>query len=131
VSKPGKLVYVFKLNDENEGSDNPAEPFAGWQVIRTPLPPEDDKPWTIFEKPNPREIAKITSMIAGYHQAGHVVIWHCTHGRDRTSLVGALVGMQLFQWSKDQAWKDMIAHGFRWELPNLDAYWIENVSIKK
>jgi hypothetical protein len=46
---------------------------------------------------------------------------------NRTSLISALVGMKLFGWSKDYAWQDMLKHGFRWELPDLDAYWLEDV----
>lgn len=55
------------------------------------------------------------------------MIWHCSHGRDRTSLASALVQMRLFGMSKRAAWDDMIAHGFRWELPDLDLYWLEDV----
>jgi hypothetical protein len=42
-------------------------------------------------------------------------------------LVSALVGMRLLGWSKDAAWKNMIDHGFRWELPDLDAFWMTDV----
>ena len=95
------------------------------------MPPEDDKVWTVLVKPNPQEVQLAVQTIVDAHAAGKVVAWHCVHGRDRTGLISALVGMRLFAWSKDYAWKDMLSHGFRWELPDLDAYWVENVTSKK
>lgn len=127
VARPWKGVVIIKLNDEKEGSDKPAESFGSWQVVRIPLPPEDDKPWTVLEKPHPQVVSSIVHMILKYHEAGYVVAWHCTHGRDRTGLITAIVQRNLLHWTKQQAWDGMIAHGFRWELPDLDAYWIENV----
>ena len=131
ISKPNTPVLVIKLNDDKEGDDSSAASFPGWNLAKTPLPPEDDKPWTVFVKPDPGEVTGIVKMMRAAHEAGWIVVHHCTHGRDRTSLIAALFGMQELGWTKQQAWDDMIAHGFRWELPDLDAYWIENVPAKK
>ena len=131
MEKSGKPILIVKLNDDNEGKDEPMLGFAGWTLSKNAIPPEDDKPWTVFVKPDPNEVTAIVKLIVWAHQSGWVVAHHCTHGRDRTSLITALVGMKLFGWTKKQAWDDMIAHGFRWELPDLDAFWLENVEAKK
>jgi protein-tyrosine phosphatase len=126
IAKPGEPVLIVKLNDEKEGDDSPAEKL-GWTVERIPLPPEDDKPWTIFVKPDPKDVNRIVQLILDAHAKGLTVAWHCSHGRDRTGMISGLLGKKLLGWSKDQAWKDMLKHGFRWELPDLDAYWIDDV----
>jgi protein-tyrosine phosphatase len=127
IAPNGEKVVIVKLDDETEGSDNFAETTLGWEVVRVPIPPEDDKPWTVLEKPKASDVLRARDAILVAHQAGKVVAWHCVHGRDRTGLLSALVGRKLFGWSKDYAWQDMLKHGFRWELPDLDTYWIEDV----
>lgn len=122
-------VVIVKLDDEVEGNDDPAE-VLGWSVVKIPIPPEDDKIWTVLVKPNPADVRRAVQSILAAHAAGSVVAWHCVHGRDRTGLISALVGMKMFGWTKQQAWNDMIAHGFRWELPDLDAYWFDDITGK-
>jgi len=123
----GEQVVVVKLDDETEGNDDSANRLFNWDVERFSIPPEDDKPWTVLLKPDAATVTKIVNTIIDAHEAGHVVVWHCVHGRDRTGLVSALVGMKLYGWPKDFAWQDMLNHGFRWELPDLAAFWLENV----
>ena len=117
-------VTVVKLDDDVEGTDTPP---SGWRLLKMPIPPFDDQPWTVLDKPDPVKVRSIVDWIASAYAAGHTVIWHCVHGRDRTSLVSAMVGMRLLGWTKQQGWDDMLAHGFRWELPDLDLYWIDDV----
>jgi hypothetical protein len=131
IAPNGQQVLIIKMNDEKEGDDSPAVRVLGWTVERKPLPPEDDKPWTVLVKPNEAEVKDIVQLIMAAHHTGLVVAWHCSHGRDRTGLVSALVGRKLFGWTKDQAWDDMLKHGFRWELPDLDAFWLEDVPAAK
>ena len=119
-------IVVVKLNDDKEGSDDEASRL-GMTVIRWPLPPEDDKPWTVLVKPDPKEVWCIVGAIVDAYKRGDTVVWHCSHGRDRTGIITALVGMKLLGWSKQVAWKNMLDHGFRWELPDLDAFWLEDV----
>jgi hypothetical protein len=126
IAPTGGPVVVVKLDDEVEGDDSPAEGF-GWTVVRVPMPPEDDKIWSVLVKPDPKVVHLAVRTILNAHAEGMIVVHHCVHGRDRTSLIAALVSRKLFGWTKDQAWQDMIAHGFRWELPDLDAYWLEDV----
>jgi hypothetical protein len=116
---------VVKLNDNAEGSDAQATAL-GWTVLPHPLYPEDDKPWTVLVAPTKQEVDAAVDAILEAHAAGYTVIWHCSHGRDRTSLVAALVGRRLLGWTKAAGWDDMLAHGYRWELPGLDVYWAEN-----
>ena len=130
ISKPGRPVLVVKLNDDQEGSDSPMLDYSDWYLEKAAMPPEDDKVWTVFVKPDPVEVVSIVNMIVTAHQAGWVVIHHCTAGRDRTSLIAALVQKKMFNWTKQQVIDDMLKHGFRWELPDLDAYLIENVKIR-
>ena len=117
-------VTVVKLNDYVEGVDTPPQ---GWTLLKAPIPPEDDKPWTVLVKPDPVAMQSIVNAIVDAYRRGDTVVWHCSHGRDRTSLVSVLVQMRLFGMSKRAAWDDMLAHGFRWELPDLDLYWIDDV----
>ena len=127
IAPNGEPVVIVKLDDETEGNDDLATQLYGWEVARLAIPPEDDKPWTVFEPPDVKTVQTIVQTIVEARLDGKVVAWHCVHGRDRTGLVSALVGMRLFGWSKDAAWKDMLAHGFRWELPDLAAFWIADV----
>ncbi len=120
----GPNVTVVKLNDDKEGVDLVP---STWRLLKAPIPPEDDKPWTVVDRPDPKTVHAIVRAIIDAFTRGETVVWHCTAGRDRTSLISALVGMRLLGWSKAAAWKDMLAHGFRWELPDLDAYWLEDV----
>lgn len=132
IAPNGEQVIVYKLNDDKEGDDSPAEKIPGWSVVKATMPPEDDKPWSVFLKPDPQEVRHVIAAIETAHAKGFIIVIHCTHGRDRTSLVTSLVERDLFHWTKDQAWDDMIKHGFRWELPDLTAYWVEDVpGVKK
>lgn len=126
IAPNGERVLIVKLNDDKEGDDSPAVAM-GWSLLKKPIPPEDDKPWTVVVKPDPKTVRGIVDSILVAHGMGMVVAWHCSHGRDRTGLVAGLVGMRLLGWSKDAAWDDMIAHGFRWALPDIDAYWLQEV----
>jgi hypothetical protein len=130
IGKPGKPVLVVKLNDDGEGDDSPMLGFQDWHLDKEAMPPEDNKPWTIFVKPDPKQVSLVVNTVIAAHQAGWVVVHHCTAGRDRTSLIAALVQQKMFGWTKQQVLDDMLKHGYRWELPDLDAYLIENVRAK-
>jgi hypothetical protein len=127
LSPGGERVTVVKLNDDAEGSDELVRSMTGWTLVKLPIPPEDDRPWTVLTIPDPREVWTIVQTIVAAYQNGQTVLWHCTAGRDRTSLLSALVGMKLLGWSKTAAWQNMLAHGFRWELPDLDVFWLDDV----
>ena len=44
IAPNGEKVVIVKLNDDVEGSDDPAVAL-GWTVLKFTMPPEDDKPW--------------------------------------------------------------------------------------
>ena len=126
VEQPGQRVTKIVLHDDAEGDESTALAF-GWTLIKIPLPPEDDKPLTIFVRPNKADVYRAVHAVLDARARGDVVIWGCVHDRDRGGLVSALVGMRMFGWSKATAWRYAISTGLRWELPDLDAYWIEDV----
>jgi len=126
VEEPNRRVTKVVLHDDAEGDESPAYAF-GWNVIKVPLTPEDDKPLTVFVKPKKSDVDKAVNAILDAHARGDVVVWGCVHDRDRGGMISALVGMRLFGWTKDYAWKYAISTGLRWELPDLDAYWIDDV----
>ena len=95
--RSGQSVTVVKLNDDATGIDTPPD---GWTLIKRPIPPEDDQPWSVFEKPATKVVWAIVDEIVAAYTQGGIVIWHCEHGRDRTGLIAALVGMRLLGWSK-------------------------------
>lgn len=123
IAPNGEKVVVVKLNDDNEGSDDPATAL-GWTVIKDAMPPEDDKPWTIVIKPSVEQVTGAVAAILLAHSQGFVVVWHCSHGRDRTGLISALVGKAMFGWTKDQMAADMTKHGFRWIDVDLTEYFV-------
>lgn len=119
----GDGIVVVKLNEDGEGVDTPP---AGWTLIKAGIPPYDDRPWTVLEKPDPVKVQGIVNTIADAYFAGKTVVWHCTAGRERTGLVSALVQIRLFDLPREAAWKDMLAHGFRWGAVDLDEYWLSD-----
>jgi protein-tyrosine phosphatase family protein len=123
IAPNGEKVVVVKLNDDNEGSDDPATAL-GWTVLKFAMPPEDDKPWTIVVKPDVNLVTGAVAAILQAHMQGFVVVWHCSHGRDRTGLVSALVGKAMFGWTKDQMSANMTEHGFRWIDVDLSEYFL-------
>jgi len=48
---------------------------------------------------------------------------HCLHGQDRTGLVVACYRVMVQHWTKADAEKEMLAHGFHKELHGLWEYW--------
>jgi hypothetical protein len=127
VQQPGKSVLFVQLHDDVEGDDEPFTKLLGWDLLKVPMPPEDDKPWTVLELPKKTDVQRAIDAIWNAHLAGQVVVFGCVHARDRTSLVAAVLGMQKLGWTKDFAWKNMLDHGFRWELPDLDIYFATEV----
>jgi hypothetical protein len=129
IAPNGEKVVIVKLNDGIEGSDEPALDL-GWVLFNFPMPPEDDKPWTLAVKPSVEQVTGAVQAIYDAYQRGYVVAWHCSHGRDRTSLISALEGKKIFGWSRSQMEKDMTDHGFRWVDVDLTAYFLEDAASR-
>jgi hypothetical protein len=125
VEEPGKKVTRVILHDHTEGDESQAAAF-GWNLVWVPLPPEDDHPFSVLVRPRKKDVDLAVKSILDAHARGDVVVFGCVHGRDRTGVVAALAGEQLLGWSKQQAWAYALDTGLRWELPGLDAYWVED-----
>lgn len=126
VERVDRPVVRVVLHDDAEGDESPAVAF-GWSVLRFPMPPEDDRPLSIFVRPTQTVVDAAVEAIVAARARRDTVVWGCVHGRDRTGLVSALVGRRLIGWTKKRAWDYAVQTGLRWELPDIDAYWAEEV----
>lgn len=123
IAPNGERVLDIKLDDAVEGDDSYAASIPGWTVLDRHMPPEDDKPWTVLEAPSVAYVRDTLDAAVDAYSKGYTVLFHCVHGRDRTRFMIALFMRRVFKWTKQQGWDYMIAHGFRWELPDLDLFW--------
>jgi protein tyrosine/serine phosphatase len=105
------ITDVVKLNPEAEGSDAVAE-LLGMIVHRLPIPWCRQVVW----RPRQSTLLRTVKLIKP-----HTFV-HCTRGEDRTGLV---VGcFRLSQgWLKEEAYLEMIAHGFHPSLQGLQGRW--------
>ena len=110
------VQVVVKLNTHSEGTDSIAERI-GMVVHRFPIPWWRQTIW----HPSQRLIRGAVSLIK---PRAYV---HCEHGEDRTGLI---VGcFRLSQgWAEDDAWEEMIAHGFHCALQGLVRAWARQSS---
>lgn len=116
-------VVVVKLNADAEGDDDKPSQLLDFGLVKRPMPPYDTQPWTALVRPDPAYVHETVDVIERAYKSGKTVIIHCTAGRERTGLVTALSGIQLFGWTKEYAELDMIHHGFRWPgAIGLDVY---------
>lgn len=121
VAPQDEAVTIIKLNFESEGSDSGARAIQ-WAVEDCAMDPRGDEPWTVVVKPDRGIVEKAIGCVIDAWHRGRIVVVHCTHGRDRTSLCCAILKMRLLNWTKEQAIEDMLQHGYRWELLGLDEY---------
>ncbi len=124
VAPNGQQVLVVKLDDAAEGDDSYVSTIPGWTDLDAHMPPEDDKPWTVLEAPPRATVVSTLQAAVNAYNAGCVVVFHCKHGRDRTRFMIALFMREIAGWTKQQGWNYMLSHGFRWELPDLDFYYL-------
>lgn len=125
VEEPGRKVTKVVLHDAAEADESPAYKF-GWNVVLIPLVPQGDRPLTVFEKPNKKDVHRAVREVLDAHARGDVVVFGCEHDRERGGLVAARTGMAMFRWTAEYAWKYMVATGSRIEItPGLLAYWID------
>ena len=122
VQHDSKQVLFVQLHDDVEGNDELYTNGFGWQLLKVPLPPEEDKPLTVLTMPKVEDVHLIIDSIVAANREGKVVVFGCVHARDRTGLIRALLGMRMYGWTKSFAWSQMLMHGYRWELPDLDIY---------
>jgi protein tyrosine/serine phosphatase len=105
------IEAVVKLNTENEGSDFDAKAL-GMTIARIPMP------WwrQVIYRPAQDDLVEAVKVIV---QNSFI---HCEHGQDRTGIVVACYRLSQ-GWSKDDAWLEMIAHGFHESLGGLWRAW--------
>lgn len=109
---------VIKLNFESEGSDQGASD-AGIEVIYVPIEPDEN----LMDVVKPVDSSHVAQALKAL-KLGNALV-HCTHGQDRTGLVVGALRVEQFGWSKHQAWKEMLANHFHWELPGLMDWWLD------
>lgn len=126
VEWPGRSTVRVYFHDDAEGDETWAAGF-GWKLEPHVMMPEDDKPLTIFVRPDERVVFGTRDLIWDYHQRGWTVVMGCVHNRERGQLMAAEVGMKFLGWSKDEATDYMDRNGSRWRwTPGLiDFYLVE------
>lgn len=112
---------VVKLNYASEGSDDGAV-LAGMTVQYLPIEPSGDLA-SVFVEPDREHVEEAVRWLS----AGGGVLVHCTHGQDRTGLVVGAYRVEKGGWTKGQAHREMLEHGFHVLLPGLDLYWQDDV----
>jgi hypothetical protein len=109
------VTNVVKLNCEEEASDDSAREL-GMTVQYFPID---------FHL---REITldgqTVSNAVAAIKPGTYV---HCTYGRDRTGLVVGCIRVWQENWSKADAWNEMIADGFNPSLSGLTKFWENSV----
>lgn len=108
------VQHVIKLNTRREASDNPATTL-GLSVHYFGIPWWRQTFW------RPQQWVLVMAVQIVKSRTAPIFV-HCEHGEDRT---GLLVGCyRLSQgWTKDEAWQEMLAHGFHIELQGLFGRW--------
>lgn len=114
--KKAGVATVLKLNLDTEGSDAPAE-LLGMKVVRVPISLKQQ-----VLGPVPVDAIRMFWLT----NSGNVYV-HCEHGQDRTG--GAIYYYRRWQgWSKADAERDMLSHGFHkilhglWEAVDTDGH---------
>jgi Tyrosine phosphatase family len=108
------ITNVVKLNSEGEGSDAAAKKL-GMKIYAAPISLGEQLG---LEKINAKELDKILVTVPA---KGTFI--HCEHGQDRTGVFVAMWRMQKDGWTKLDAEKEMLTHGFHKELHGLWAFW--------
>lgn len=125
----GRKIHVIKLNFDHEGSDQIAKD-RGYDVVYVPIQPEGDMgAWTDIKDtlatPDSANIAKAKATLHYCHEHPLTDFCevHCTHGQDRTGDVVGEYRVDDDGWTKDAAYREMLAHHFHWELHGLHEHW--------
>lgn len=108
------ITNVIKLNLESEGSDLPGERL-GMRVYPVPL--------TLAQQIGARKISAESLEKVLTHVPANGTFVHCEHGQDRTGVFVAIWRVQIDGWSKADAEKEMLAHGFHKNLKGLWRFW--------
>lgn len=110
------VVLDIKLNPDDEGSDAAAVQ-CGMMVMPAPITTTEQ---TVGKPSRDKIILAVMAIGPG-------AFIHCTHGQDRTGLVIGAYRVMFENWTKDAAWREMVANGFHPELLGLTRSWTEDV----
>jgi protein tyrosine/serine phosphatase len=126
LKSQGVFVDV-KLNTPNEASD--ADALTNGMFLQTEGAINFEQ--QTLGKPNKESIEAAMYLIAlsKYNHQGVYV--HCEHGQDRTGLIIGAYRVEAEGWSKSEAYKEMLAHGFHPILRGLVRSWDEDVKATK
>jgi protein tyrosine/serine phosphatase len=105
-----------KLNTSQEGSDALAL-SNGMQIIYLPI---SFAQMTIGQP----DVNTLNAAIASIKPGTYV---HCEHGQDRTGLIMGVYRVRVEHWTKQQAYQEMLRHGFHPLLRGLCWSWEEDV----
>jgi hypothetical protein len=108
------ITNVVKLDLESEGSDAAAKRL-GMTIYPAPIALRAQLG---LEKINAQKMEKVLATVPA---KGTYI--HCEHGQDRTGLFVAMWRMRKDGWTKSEAEKEMLAHGFHKELRGLWEFW--------
>lgn len=118
---------VIKLNTESEGSDATARLFK-MTVFTAPISFSEQIGWSPIDAQNLENVS--VSCPWNYSTGGNVdknagcgLFVHCEHGQDRTGLFVAMERVRWDYWTKADAEKEMLAHGFHKSLHGLWEFW--------
>jgi tyrosine-protein phosphatase SIW14 len=114
---------VVKLNCPDEGIDD----HPDFNIIDCHMPPKDF--WQAFGKPDPADVARAVAALRDSPKGPFYV--HCLHGQDRTGLVVGEFRVLNDGWTTDQAYAEMMQHGFHPELIDLLRTWEEFVASRQ
>lgn len=126
-----KTVHVIKLDFESEGSDAYAASL-GFDVHSLGIDPRTNPDGLttaveeVFKRPTAitwREVVRLIGTIPSVDDGRQVWLFHCVNGHDRTGLAIGHVRVIVDGWTKKEAWKEMLAHGYHSELIGLDEEW--------
>lgn len=106
------ITHVVKLNEQTEGDDLAATAL-GMDVLYRPINLCDQ---LIFRPSKPFIVDAVNGIVPN-------TFVHCSHGEDRTGLVIGCWRVWRCGWTKEAAWKEMLDHGFHFELLGLSLFW--------
>lgn len=123
------IQYIAKLNFETEGSDYIAHQI-GLDVHNYAIEPRGDLDFVdsithTFIHPDLYTVRSANGYINSFYQNclnGSLLV-HCTHGQDRTGFMIGQYRLFSYNWTKEQAYNEMIKYYFHPELHGLYYTW--------
>ena len=112
LKEQARVTRVIKLNEDSEGSDADGKAL-GLEIVYLPINLADQ----IIFHPNYDDVVKAVDLIV----PGTLV--HCGRGQDRSGLIVGCYRVWKQGWKKEDAYAEMLLHGFHPELLGLMLFW--------